>query len=59
MGKTTPEVSADISAALKRLTDSGRGGMGSMFKVLAITEPNLTVVAGLSEEPQVSGDETE
>jgi SAM-dependent MidA family methyltransferase len=59
MGKATPEVSADISAALKRLTDSGRGGMGSMFKVLAITEPNLTVVAGLSEEPQASGDETE
>jgi len=23
MGKTTPEVSADISSALKRLTDSG------------------------------------
>jgi SAM-dependent MidA family methyltransferase len=50
MGKTTPEVSADISAALKRLTDSGRGGMGSMFKVLAISEPNLTSVAGLSDE---------
>jgi NADH dehydrogenase [ubiquinone] 1 alpha subcomplex assembly factor 7 len=59
MGKTTPEVSADISAALKRLTDSGRGGMGSMFKVLAVTEPNLTVVAGLSEEPPAPGDETE
>jgi SAM-dependent MidA family methyltransferase len=59
MGKTTPEVSADISAALKRLTDSGRGGMGSMFKVLAITDPNLTVVAGLSEEPPAPGDETE
>lgn len=51
MGKTTPEVSADISNALKRLTDSGRGGMGSMFKVLAITEPQLTSVAGLSDEP--------
>jgi SAM-dependent MidA family methyltransferase len=59
MGKTTPEVSADISAALKRLTDSGRGGMGSMFKVLAITDPNLAVVAGLSEEPPAPGDETE
>jgi NADH dehydrogenase [ubiquinone] 1 alpha subcomplex assembly factor 7 len=59
MGKTTPEVSADISAALKRLTDSGRGGMGSMFKVLAITEPNLAVVAGLSEEPPAPGDEIE
>jgi SAM-dependent MidA family methyltransferase len=58
MGKTTPEVSADISAALKRLTDSGRGGMGSMFKVLAVTEPNLIAVAGLSDEPPAPGDET-
>jgi NADH dehydrogenase [ubiquinone] 1 alpha subcomplex assembly factor 7 len=56
MGKTTPEVSADISNALKRLTDSGRGGMGSMFKVLAITEPHLTSVAGLSDE-QAAADE--
>jgi NADH dehydrogenase [ubiquinone] 1 alpha subcomplex assembly factor 7 len=58
MGKTTPEVSADISAALKRLTDSGRGGMGSMFKVLAVTEPNIIAVAGLSDEPPAPGDET-
>src|SRR3954467_5166024 len=58
MGKATPEVSADISAALKRLTDSGRGGMGSMFKVLAVTEPNLTMVAGLSDEPPARGGET-
>jgi SAM-dependent MidA family methyltransferase len=58
MGKTTAEVSADISGALKRLTDSGRGGMGSMFKVLAITEPNLTSVAGLSDEQPASGDNT-
>jgi SAM-dependent MidA family methyltransferase len=58
MGKTTAEVSADISAALKRLTDSGRGGMGSMFKVLAVTEPNLTSLAGLSDEPPAPGDET-
>ena len=58
MGKATAEVSADISGALKRLTDSGRGGMGSMFKVLAITEPNLTTVAGLSDDPPASGTET-
>ena len=51
MAKTTPEISADISGALKRLIDSGRGGMGSMFKVLAITEPNLMSVAGISDEP--------
>jgi NADH dehydrogenase [ubiquinone] 1 alpha subcomplex assembly factor 7 len=57
MGKTTPEVSADISSALKRLTDSGRDGMGSMFKVLAITEPGLTSVAGLSDDQPSSGDE--
>jgi NADH dehydrogenase [ubiquinone] 1 alpha subcomplex assembly factor 7 len=55
MKKATPEVSADISGALKRLTDSGRGGMGAMFKVLAVTEPNLTSVAGLSEEHPASG----
>jgi NADH dehydrogenase [ubiquinone] 1 alpha subcomplex assembly factor 7 len=30
-----------------------------MFKVLAVTEPNLTAVAGLSEEPPAPGDETE
>jgi hypothetical protein len=32
--------------------------MGSMFKVLAVTEPNLAAVAGLSDEPQAAGDET-
>jgi SAM-dependent MidA family methyltransferase len=58
MGKATPEVSADVSEALKRLTDSGRGGMGSMFKVLAITDPHLTSVAGLSEEEAEPGAET-
>jgi SAM-dependent MidA family methyltransferase len=48
--KVTPEVSEDISGALKRLTAGGRGGMGSMFKVLAISEPNLTSLAGLSDQ---------
>jgi NADH dehydrogenase [ubiquinone] 1 alpha subcomplex assembly factor 7 len=57
MGKTTAEVSADISGALKRLTDSGRGGMGSMFKVMAVTEPHLTSVAGLSDD-QAPGTDT-
>ena len=46
-GEGQPEVSADISGALKRLTGGGRGGMGSMFKVLAVSEPNLTVAGGL------------
>jgi NADH dehydrogenase [ubiquinone] 1 alpha subcomplex assembly factor 7 len=50
MAKATPEVSEDIAGALKRLTGSGRGGMGSMFKVLGISEPNLTVLPGLNDE---------
>jgi NADH dehydrogenase [ubiquinone] 1 alpha subcomplex assembly factor 7 len=48
MAKTTPEVSEDISGAMKRLTEGGRGGMGSMFKVLAISDPALTVLAGFA-----------
>ncbi len=49
MQKATPEVSADIASALKRLTDTGRAGMGSMFKVLGISEPRLTSLAALSD----------
>ena len=55
MAKASHEVSDDIANALKRLTDSGRGGMGSMFKVLGISEPDLTEVAGLSDEPPGRG----
>nr|WP_249159220.1 SAM-dependent methyltransferase [Bradyrhizobium jicamae] len=51
MAKATPEVSADIAGALKRLTDSGRGGMGSMFKAMAVSEPRITAIAGLSDKP--------
>ena len=52
MAKTTPEISEDISGALKRLTGGGRGGMGSMFKVLAVSEPQLTSLAGFGDEQQ-------
>ena len=48
MAKTTHEVSADISGALKRLTEPGRGGMGSMFKVLGVSQPDR----GLARGPQ-------
>jgi NADH dehydrogenase [ubiquinone] 1 alpha subcomplex assembly factor 7 len=54
MAKADHEVSADISGALKRLTDSGRGGMGSMFKVLGISQPDLVSLAGLSEDPEAA-----
>jgi NADH dehydrogenase [ubiquinone] 1 alpha subcomplex assembly factor 7 len=52
MTKATPEVSEDISNALKRLTGPGRGGMGQLVKVLAISDPKLIILAGLSEENQ-------
>jgi NADH dehydrogenase [ubiquinone] 1 alpha subcomplex assembly factor 7 len=50
MAKASAEVSEDISSALKRLTGSGREGMGAMFKVLGISEPKLTALPGLSDE---------
>jgi SAM-dependent MidA family methyltransferase len=50
MAKATPEVSEDVSGALKRLVDSGRGGMGSMFKVLGISDPNLDTLVALSDD---------
>lgn len=52
MAKATPEVSDDIAGALKRLIGGGRAGMGSLFKVLAISRPNLTWLPGFSDEKQ-------
>ena len=52
MAKASHEVSEDISSALKRLTGDGRGAMGSMFKVLAVSEPGLIALAGLSGQEQ-------
>ncbi len=50
MAKATTEVSEDIASALKRLVDGGRGGMGQMFKVLGVSESDLTMLAGFSDE---------
>jgi NADH dehydrogenase [ubiquinone] 1 alpha subcomplex assembly factor 7 len=52
MAKTTHEISEDMSGALKRLIGGGRGGMGSMFKVLAVSDPKLTLLAGFGDEQQ-------
>jgi NADH dehydrogenase [ubiquinone] 1 alpha subcomplex assembly factor 7 len=57
MAKASHEVSEDISGALKRLIGGGRGGMGSMFKVLAVSEPRLTDLAGFGEEKRDTGAE--
>jgi SAM-dependent MidA family methyltransferase len=56
MAKASHEVSEDISGALKRLVGGGRGGMGSMFKVLALSEPNLTTLAGFAEDKPAGAD---
>ena len=56
MAKASPEISEDISGALKRLTGGGRGGMGTLFKVLGLSGPNLPSLPGLSDEQPPAGD---
>ena len=51
MAKAGQEVAEDISGAMKRLVGGGRGGMGSMFKVLAVSEPHIASLAGFEETP--------
>ena len=55
MSKASAEVSEDVSSALNRLIGGGRGGMGSMFKVLGISEPHLDELPGLSEQTEATG----
>jgi SAM-dependent MidA family methyltransferase len=50
MQKASHEVSEDISNGLTRLIGSGRTGMGSLFKVLGISDPKTAVLAGLSDD---------
>jgi NADH dehydrogenase [ubiquinone] 1 alpha subcomplex assembly factor 7 len=50
MQKASHEVSEDISNGLKRLIGGGRTGMGSLFKVLGISDPDIPVLAGLSDD---------
>jgi SAM-dependent MidA family methyltransferase len=58
MAKASPEVSEDISTAMKRLVGGGRGGMGSMFKVLAVSEPHLAGLAGFEQTADDDADDT-
>lgn len=51
MNKAEPAVVADINSALKRLTGTGRGCMGALFKVLGLASPDITALPGLSETP--------
>jgi len=56
MQMATPDVASGVETELLRLTDLERGGMGSLFKVLGISEPRLSSLAGLGE---VDSSETE
>jgi SAM-dependent MidA family methyltransferase len=55
MAKSSPEVSENVATALKRLTEGGRGGMGSMFKAIGISDSRLTELAGLSDQERRGG----
>jgi SAM-dependent MidA family methyltransferase len=50
MQKASHEVSEDVSNALKRLTAGGQGGMGALFKVLAVSDAGVPALAGLSDD---------
>jgi NADH dehydrogenase [ubiquinone] 1 alpha subcomplex assembly factor 7 len=50
MAKASHEVSEDISNSLKRLTGGGEGGMGTLFKVLGISDPQIMSLPGLGDE---------
>ncbi len=52
MSKASTQVSTDIQTALKRLTGTGRGAMGALFKVLGVSHPDIRALPGLSAEPQ-------
>jgi NADH dehydrogenase [ubiquinone] 1 alpha subcomplex assembly factor 7 len=58
MAKASAHVAEDVSSALKRLVGGGRAGMGQMFKVLGVSEPNLTTLAGFADEEPAEKAET-
>lgn len=51
MSKANAHVSADIASALRRLTGTGRGAMGALFKVLGVSDPRLKSLPGLTDGP--------
>jgi SAM-dependent MidA family methyltransferase len=53
----SPDRSTEIDAALARLTADGETGMGQLFKVMALSDPNLTSLAGFETWRTVAGSE--
>ncbi|MBZ6078192.1 SAM-dependent methyltransferase [Microvirga sp. WGZ8] len=49
--RATPDQADAIDRALARLTERGPKGMGELFKVLALTHPDLPAVPGLAIHP--------
>lgn len=47
--KAPDQVAEDIDKALARLIGGGREGMGSLFKVLGISDPSIKELPGLSD----------
>ena len=45
----SPERGVEIDTALARLTAEGETGMGQMFKVIALSDPNLASLPGFSD----------
>jgi SAM-dependent MidA family methyltransferase len=48
--KAAPEIAEGVSDAMHRLIGGGHGGMGSMFKVLAIADPKLDDLVGFHDD---------
>lgn len=44
-----PEQAADIDSAFERLTGHGKGGMGRLFKVMALADPELGLLPAFEE----------
>jgi NADH dehydrogenase [ubiquinone] 1 alpha subcomplex assembly factor 7 len=57
MAKATPEVSQDVSEALKRLIGGGRSGMGELFKVIGVSSPDIETLVGLSDDAERDAEE--
>jgi NADH dehydrogenase [ubiquinone] 1 alpha subcomplex assembly factor 7 len=49
MKNAPPKTAETIASALTRLTGSGKGGMGTLFKVLGVSHPDIRILAALSE----------
>ena len=49
--RASPAQGMAIDAAVARLTDPGRRGMGRLFKVMALSAPGLSTLPGLPTSP--------